>query len=71
MDLELSRDQEFFRETTRKFLEAESPLTTVRQLADDPDGFDRGWWRRGAELGWTSMQVPEEHGGGRGGGALR
>ena len=34
MDLELSRDQEFFRETTRKFLEAESPLTTVRQLAE-------------------------------------
>jgi alkylation response protein AidB-like acyl-CoA dehydrogenase len=64
VDLELSRDQEFFRETTRKFLEAESPLTTVRQLADDPDGFERSWWRRGAELGWTSMLVPEELGGG-------
>jgi alkylation response protein AidB-like acyl-CoA dehydrogenase len=64
VDLELSSDQEFFVDTTRKFLEAEAPLTTVRQQADDPAGFDRAWWRRGAELGWTSMLVPEEDGGG-------
>ncbi len=64
MELELNQDQQLFRDTTRKFLEAESPLTTVRALADDPDGFDRGWWRRGAELGWTALLVPEELGGG-------
>jgi len=64
MDLGLSEDQEFFRETTRKFLEAEVPIAAVRRLADEPSGFDRDWWRRGAELGWTSMLVPEEHGGG-------
>ena len=63
MDLDLTEDQEFFRETTRKFLETEVPLETVRKLADEPAGFDRGWWQRGAELGWTSMLVPEEHGG--------
>src|SRR5262245_3284345 len=40
------------------------PLTAVRALEADPAGFDRGWWRRAAELGWTSMLVPEEHGGG-------
>jgi len=65
-----SEDQEFLRETTRKFLEAEAPLTLVRSLADDPAGFDRGWWRRGAELGWTSMLVPEAYGGGSLGGGL-
>lgn len=65
-----SEDQEFLRETTRKFLEAEVPLKLVRSLADDPAGFDRGWWRRGAELGWTSMLVPEAHGGGSLGGGL-
>ncbi|MGE4653089.1 MAG: acyl-CoA dehydrogenase family protein [Myxococcota bacterium] len=63
MDLELSEDQEFFRETTRKFLESEIPVERVRELADDPAGFDRDWWRQGAEMGWTSMLVPEEHGG--------
>ena len=33
-------------------------------LRDDPTGFDRDYWRRGAELGWTSLLVSEEHGGG-------
>ena len=64
MELVLSSDQQFFVDTTRKFLEAEAPLTTVRALYDDPAGFDRAWWRRGAELGWTSMLVPEDQGGG-------
>ena len=44
MNLGLTDDQQFFRETTRKFLEQEAPLTTVRALAEDPDGFDRAWW---------------------------
>ncbi len=64
MDLELSDDQEFFRETTRKFLDAEAPLTKVRSLIDDPIGFDRTAWSQGAELGWFSLLVPEADGGG-------
>ncbi len=70
LDNGYSDDQEFLRDTTRKFLESEVPLTTVRALAEDPAGFDRGWWKRGAELGWTSMLVPEELGGGSLGGGL-
>jgi alkylation response protein AidB-like acyl-CoA dehydrogenase len=69
MDTGLSDDQEFFRETTSKFLEAESPLTRVRGLIGDPTGFDRDTWTRGAELGWYSMLVPEEYGGGNVSGA--
>jgi alkylation response protein AidB-like acyl-CoA dehydrogenase len=64
MNLALTDDQQFFQETTRKFLEQEAPLTVVRALADTADGFDRGWWARGAELGWTSFLVPESDGGG-------
>ena len=64
LDLQLSSDQELFRSTTRRFLEDTSPLTTVRELAEHPEGFDRAWWRQGAELGWTSMLVPESAGGG-------
>jgi alkylation response protein AidB-like acyl-CoA dehydrogenase len=63
MDLDQSEDQEFFRDTTRKFLESEIPIGIVRKLADHPAGFERSWWQRGAEMGWTSMLVPEEHGG--------
>ena len=65
MELQLTDDQQLFRETTRKYLESSAPLDTVRQLAEDaPIGFDLGWWRSGAELGWTSMLVPESAGGG-------
>jgi alkylation response protein AidB-like acyl-CoA dehydrogenase len=64
VQLALDDDQQFFQETTRKFLEQEMPTSAVRELADDPAGFDRAWWTRGAELGWTSMLVPEVHGGG-------
>jgi alkylation response protein AidB-like acyl-CoA dehydrogenase len=64
MNLGLTDDQQFFQETTRKFLEQEAPLTTVRALAESVDGFDRAWWARGAELGWTSFLVPEADGGG-------
>jgi alkylation response protein AidB-like acyl-CoA dehydrogenase len=65
MQFGLSDDQQLFRETTVKFLEDTSPLDAVRRVADDePGGFDRAWWRRGAELGWISMLVSEDHGGG-------
>jgi alkylation response protein AidB-like acyl-CoA dehydrogenase len=62
--LDLTEDQEYFRVTTRKFLESEVPLAHVRTLHEDADGFDRDWWHRAAGLGWTSMLVPERLGGG-------
>jgi alkylation response protein AidB-like acyl-CoA dehydrogenase len=64
MLLNLSEDQQFFRETTDRFLGEQVPPDAVRALRDDPTGFDLTYWRRGAELGWTSLLVDEEHGGG-------
>src|SRR5437764_335385 len=64
MHLALTDDQQFFQETTRKFLEQEMPVTAVRALGNEADGFDRAWWARGAELGWTSLLVSEADGGG-------
>jgi alkylation response protein AidB-like acyl-CoA dehydrogenase len=64
MLLNLSEDQEFFGETTDRFLTELAPPDAVRALRDDPIGFDPDYWRRGAELGWTSLLVSEEHGGG-------
>lgn len=68
MLLNLDRDQELFRETTAKLLEELVPVGELRRRRDDPDGFDDEYWRRGAELGWTSLLVGEEHGGGSIGG---
>ncbi|MGH9057693.1 MAG: acyl-CoA dehydrogenase family protein, partial [Acidimicrobiales bacterium] len=68
MLLTLHHDQELFRETTAKLLGELAPAHELRRLRDDPDGFDDGYWRRGAELGWTSLLVGEDHGGGSIGG---
>jgi alkylation response protein AidB-like acyl-CoA dehydrogenase len=58
-----SEDQQLLRETTRRFLEARSPVSEVRRLLEDPVGFDPRVWRQGAQLGWASMFVPEAFGG--------
>ncbi len=64
MELDLTDDQAFFQETTRKYLAAECPITAVRALEHEPAGFGADYWRQGAELGWTSMLVSEADGGG-------
>jgi alkylation response protein AidB-like acyl-CoA dehydrogenase len=64
MPLGLTEDQDFFRETTERFLAEQVPPDALRSLRDDPAGFDPAYWRRGAELGWTSLLVGAEHGGG-------
>jgi alkylation response protein AidB-like acyl-CoA dehydrogenase len=62
--VEPTADQEFFRATTAKFLDEQAPVGELRRLRDDSAGFDGTYWRRGADLGWTSLLVQEEHGGG-------
>ena len=64
MQLELSSDQEFFRETTARFLADQAPVYDIRDLGSDPQGYRDDYWRRGAELGWTSLLVDEARGGG-------
>ena len=64
MLLQPTPDQEFFRQTTARFLDKEVPAGEIRRLRDDPAGFDRRYWRAGADLGWTSLLVGEDQGGG-------
>ena len=39
MQFELSSDQEFFRDTTARFLTEQVPVAEVRRLSEDPQGF--------------------------------
>jgi alkylation response protein AidB-like acyl-CoA dehydrogenase len=64
VDLELSDDQELFRETTARFIEARCPLPEVRRLADEPIAYDPAVSRDAGDLGWFALFVPEEFGGG-------
>ncbi|OBG69572.1 acyl-CoA dehydrogenase family protein [Mycobacterium sp. E3305] len=59
-----SPEKTLFTSTTQAFLEKEAPLRRVRELQAAGESFDPAWWLRAAELGWTSLLVPEELGGG-------
>ena len=64
MDFAFNEDQELLRDSTRRFLDRRHPLAALRPLLEVDDIVDREVWREGAELGWTSMLVPAEYGGG-------
>jgi alkylation response protein AidB-like acyl-CoA dehydrogenase len=64
VELELTTDQEFFAETTRKFLASHADVTAVRSLRHDERGFSPTVWRQGCDLGWSSLLVSEADGGG-------
>jgi alkylation response protein AidB-like acyl-CoA dehydrogenase len=53
-----------FASTTRSFLEKEASLKRLRELHAAGLSFEPDWWRRAAALGWTSLLVPEDLGGG-------
>ena len=57
-------DQSLFRETTATFLDELVPVDVLRDLRHEPTGEPPKYWQRGAELGWTSLLVDEQHGGG-------
>ena len=57
-------DQELFESSTRRFLETHYPTARVRELASSTSTFEPAIWREAAELGWTTLLVPEAAGGG-------
>jgi alkylation response protein AidB-like acyl-CoA dehydrogenase len=64
MRFDLTADQRLLQSATADFLEKSSSVGASRALHDAGLAFDRDTWRRGAELGWASLLVPEELGGG-------
>jgi alkylation response protein AidB-like acyl-CoA dehydrogenase len=59
-----SPERLLFASTTQSFLEKEGSLGRLRELHAAGTSFEADWWRRAAELGWTSLLVPEDLGGG-------
>lgn len=64
MRFDLTEDQTFFSETTRRFIEDRGSLAATREHWERPEGYDDPYWRGAAELGWSAAFVPEEMGGG-------
>ena len=63
MDFELTEEQAALREVSRGMLATTCPPQLVRSLADAGRDVDDKLWRRGAELGWIGLPVPEAHDG--------
>src|SRR4051794_25329933 len=59
-----SPERLLFASTAQAFLEKEASLSRVRELHSAGVSFEADWWQRAAELGWASLLVPEELGGG-------
>lgn len=64
MELGLSSDQRLFQTSARGLVEQEHSIDRLRGFKEGEPRWDRGWWAKGAELGWAAALVPEELGGG-------
>lgn len=63
-DQDLTEEQRLLHQTTREFIEDRLPVAAVRKMHEDPVGYDRNWLSSTADLGWYSMLIAEEYGGG-------
>ena len=63
MDLDFTEEQEMLRDTVRGICERHAPLTTVRELEDDPVGYGAELWKQLANAGVLGLTVPESYGG--------
>lgn len=63
MNFDFSDDQNALRNEIRKFLTKESPLTQVRALLEREGSHAQGVWSGMAQLGVTSLMLPEDCGG--------
>lgn len=56
-------DLDLIRSTARQFLDDKYDVERVRHLMATDDGFEKSGWKELADLGWTGLSVPEDHGG--------
>ena len=65
MGLVLNEDEVMLRESAEGFFNDKAPVTELRKLRDtrDDTGFSRELWQEMADMGFSGVLVPEEHGG--------
>ena len=63
MDLDFSSEQEMLRDMVRGVCQSYAPLTTVRELEDDPVGYPVELWKQLAELDLIGLMLPSQYGG--------
>jgi alkylation response protein AidB-like acyl-CoA dehydrogenase len=63
MDFAFSEEQQMLRDSARSYLSEKYGLDDVAKLARSDDGWRPESFAEIAELGWTGLSIPEEHGG--------
>ena len=63
MDLELTPEQQMLRDAVRDLCAKYGDPDRLRELEDDPIGFDRDVWRELAAMDLIGLTLPAEHGG--------
>ncbi|MCP4756091.1 MAG: acyl-CoA/acyl-ACP dehydrogenase [Proteobacteria bacterium] len=63
MELELTNEQKILKSSVRDFLKKECPISLMREMRTDEDGFPKAIWKKMADLGWLGIVIPEEYDG--------
>ena len=63
MDFGLTQEFQILRRSAREFLEAECPVSLVREAEGPGEGHAPDLWRKMAGLGWLGIALPERYGG--------
>ena len=63
MDLELSPEQQMLRDAVRDLCGKYGAPDRLRELEDDPVGFDTAAWKELAAMDLIGLTLPPEHGG--------
>ncbi|HVU01940.1 MAG TPA: acyl-CoA dehydrogenase family protein [Polyangiaceae bacterium] len=63
MDFTLTEDQKMLVETVSTFVKKDSTVERVREIRENPNGWDKKVWAKMGELGWLGVPFPEDVGG--------
>ena len=63
MDFTLTDDQKMLVDTVKNFTKKDSPVERVRQIRENPNGWDKKVWQQMGELGWLGVPYAESLGG--------
>jgi alkylation response protein AidB-like acyl-CoA dehydrogenase len=63
MNFGFTEAQDFLRSEARRFMAERCPLSEVRRIGEEQEGFCPRLWSEVAELGWPGLTIAEEHGG--------
>src|SRR3990167_2301655 len=63
MDLRLNERQKMFKKAAADFVRAEAPSHVLTRWFRNKETFLPDLYRKGADLGWLGMVIPEQYGG--------